>query len=181
MSDERVLAHTAEPAEVPSSALSSKEKLDKGRESLQFQEGTTFGDPVPLNKGDINVYATSDSDEDGDLIKKNPFLDPDVAERWATVYEKARYECRGQFDPYFTWTEEEEKKLVWKLDWHVCAWAVRFSGLQIRHLLTFHQCVMFFGLQVDRGNLVQAVSDNLLAELNLNTNGMLSLNYQAFR
>jgi hypothetical protein len=40
---------------------------------------------------------------------------------------------------------------------------------------------MFFGLQVDRGNLVQAVSDNLLAELNLNTNGMLSLNYQAFR
>lgn len=30
---------------------------------------------------------------------------------------------------------------------------------------------MFFGLQVDRGNLVQAVSDNLLEDLNLNTNG----------
>lgn len=30
---------------------------------------------------------------------------------------------------------------------------------------------MFFGLQVDRGNLVQAVSDNLLADLKLNTNG----------
>lgn len=30
---------------------------------------------------------------------------------------------------------------------------------------------MFFGLQVDRGNLVQAVSDNLLNDLKLNTNG----------
>jgi hypothetical protein len=29
---------------------------------------------------------------------------------------------------------------------------------------------MFFGLQVDRGNLVQAVADNLLNDLHLSTN-----------
>ena len=29
---------------------------------------------------------------------------------------------------------------------------------------------MFFGLQVDRGNLVQAVSDNMLEDLSLDTN-----------
>lgn len=41
------------------------------------------------------------------------------------------------------------------------------------------QCVMFFGLQVDRGNLAQAVSDNMLDDLGMNTNGQ-SLQYFCF-
>ncbi len=31
---------------------------------------------------------------------------------------------------------------------------------------------MFFALQVDRGNLQQALADNLLDDLGMNTNGM---------
>lgn len=58
---------------------------------------------------------------------KNPFLDPDVAEYWSNVYEKAQYECRHVFDPSLTWSEEEEKRLVRKLDWRICLWAVCYS------------------------------------------------------
>lgn len=54
----------------------------------------------------------------------NPFADPAVAERYVLVYEKAQYECRHVFDPALTWTAKEESALVWKLDLHVCLWAV---------------------------------------------------------
>lgn len=38
-------------------------------------------------------------------------------------------------------------------------------------ILLTGKCVMFFGLQVDRGNLAQAVSGTFLKDLGLNTNG----------
>jgi hypothetical protein len=57
--------------------------------------------------------------------QQNPFLDPEVAERYAQIYEDAEYECRHAFDPKLTWTREEEKAIVRKVDWHVCLWAVR--------------------------------------------------------
>jgi len=77
-----------------------------------------------------------------------------VAEHYVNVYEKAHYECRHVFDPDLKWTENEEKTVIRKLDWHVCMWA----------------CVMFFALQTDRGNLAQAIADNLLTDLRLSTN-----------
>ncbi|EHK22963.1 uncharacterized protein TRIVIDRAFT_53859 [Trichoderma virens Gv29-8] len=94
------------------------------------------------------------SEENGYNEEKNPFRDSAVAQHWREVYEKSQYECRHVFDPMLTWSEEEERRLVRKLDWRVCLWA----------------CVMFFGLQVDRGNLAQAVSDNMLDDLGLDTN-----------
>jgi hypothetical protein len=89
-------------------------------------EETTFSDPLPRGAATFSS-ATSDSDEDGDAFHQNPFLDPDVAEHWSNVYEKSTYECRAEFDPAFTWTEEEEKKLVRRLDWRVCLWAVKIT------------------------------------------------------
>ncbi|CAK7237874.1 hypothetical protein SBRCBS47491_010185 [Sporothrix bragantina] len=116
----------------------------------------SLGSPTPKEAGVFASGVDGSSSDDGESfsLEKNPFADPEIAEYWRGVYENANYECRHVFDPSFTWSEEEERKLVRKLDWRVCLWA----------------CVMFFGLQVDRGNLVQAVSDNLLPELGLTTN-----------
>ncbi|RDW93492.1 uncharacterized protein DSM5745_00814 [Aspergillus mulundensis] len=88
-------------------------------------------------------------DAETDSDSSNPFADPEVAERYAALYEKAQYECRHVFDPTLVWTREEERKIVRKID---------------------GKCVMFFGLQVDRSNLIQAVSDNMLDDLGLSTN-----------
>ena len=87
-------------------------------------------------------------------LKANPFLDPVVAETYRQIYNEAGYECREAFDPDLQWTPEEEKKLKRKLDLNVA----------------FFACVLFFALNVDRGNLKQAVADNLLDDLGLSTN-----------
>ncbi|KAK2741758.1 hypothetical protein FQN57_005502 [Myotisia sp. PD_48] len=65
-----------------------------------------------------------------------------------------KYEGLHRWDPEFEWEKAEEKKLVRKLDGRVAAFA----------------CLTFFALQLDRGNLVQALADNLLDDLGLNTN-----------
>ncbi|KAL4981426.1 major facilitator superfamily domain-containing protein [Aspergillus falconensis] len=64
------------------------------------------------------------------------------------------YEGIHRWDPDFDWTEDEEKRLVRKVDWRICTFA----------------CITFFALQLDRGNIVQATSDTLLADLGMNTN-----------
>ncbi|PVH93441.1 MFS general substrate transporter [Periconia macrospinosa] len=112
---------------------------------------------VVTKKGNIitkdgTVISTQDSDSS--LSGGNVFADLEVREYYRNLYEEAQYECRHIFEPEATWTEEEEKKIIRKLDWHVCLWA----------------CVMFFSLQVDRGNLQQAVAGTLLKDLHLNTN-----------
>lgn len=110
-----------------------------------------------------NSYGSTPSELS--LDEKNPFSDPKVAEFYREIYEGCQYECRGAFDPELEWTPVEEKRIVRKLDFRVCAFA----------------CFAFFALQVDRGNMAQAVSDNLLKDLNLTTNdynmGMDQLRY----
>lgn len=58
-------------------------------------------------------------------LKTNPFSNPHVAAQWKKVYDDCQYECRYVFDPTVEWTEEEEKRVIRKVDWRVCLWAVR--------------------------------------------------------
>ncbi|KAJ5688514.1 Major facilitator superfamily domain general substrate transporter [Penicillium macrosclerotiorum] len=64
------------------------------------------------------------------------------------------YENMAYFDPSARWTYREENAVRRKTDWKILLWIL----------------VMFFGLNLDRGNLSSAAADNLLDDLNLTTN-----------
>ncbi|EGW30836.1 uncharacterized protein SPAPADRAFT_156148 [Spathaspora passalidarum NRRL Y-27907] len=107
------------------------------------------------NEGSIKITSVdSHSSSESNQLVKNPFLDPKVEAYYRQVYSECNYESYSAFDPYFTWEQEEEKKLVSKLNYRVA----------------FAACLMFVSLQIDRGNLQQAVTDNLLDDLSMNTN-----------
>ncbi|KAI3394613.1 hypothetical protein diail_2536 [Diaporthe ilicicola] len=112
------------------------------------------GDPLPRKSEVKELRQDSGPEASYEGFGENPFADEAVAEHWRQIYAESKYECRHVFDTTLTWSEQEEKAIIRKLDWRVCLWA----------------CIMFFGLQVDRGNLGQALSDNMLDDLGLNTN-----------
>ncbi|KAF5115047.1 hypothetical protein DV454_002587 [Geotrichum candidum] len=114
---------------------------------------TKSGNVIDSEGNVIVTSADSDSDIEGG-IRDNIFLDPEVANYYRGVYENAQYEGRHVFDPELTWTKEEERKIIWKLEFRVCLVA----------------CVMFMALQLDRGNIGQALSDNMLTDLGMTTN-----------
>ncbi|VEU19833.1 DEKNAAC100798 [Brettanomyces naardenensis] len=120
---------------VTSERDNSSEELPYASSAKELEIGTLEAQSEETNKG-------------------NPFLNKKVADYYRDLFEKTQYECRTRFDPFFTWTKEEEKKLTRKLDWRV----------------TFLACFMFASLQIDRGNLAQAVADNMLKDLGMTTN-----------
>lgn len=100
--------------------MSTQESTAEGK-STSTSVVTTLSDTYPKERA--RSYGTLELD--GEITDRdNPFLDPDVADYWRNVYEKAQYECRHVFDPTLTWSEEEERQLVRKLDWRICLWAV---------------------------------------------------------
>ncbi|KAK0123819.1 hypothetical protein ONS95_008815 [Cadophora gregata] len=82
---------------------------------------------------------TSDSDSEIQSVTpeygsyhNHVFASPSVAEYWRQVYEKAQYEGRHRFDPLFTWTAEEEKRVRRKIDLRIITWAwMMFMALDL--------------------------------------------------
>lgn len=130
------------------------------------------GDAVP--KYEVTVTDTSDLVEPEDPDQSHGFLqllkgtkgrrdldaiatvrsvfdDPALARYY---YPHPGYENLHQFDPSERWTYREERSVRRKTDWRIFVWIL----------------VMFFGLNIDRGNLGNAVADNLLGDLHINTN-----------
>ncbi|KAL6242759.1 hypothetical protein RBB50_010405 [Rhinocladiella similis] len=114
-------------------------------------EGVETGSAVPL---DIEDDQLSNKNTWLGSTQQHPFSAPENAQYWETVYETAKYEGRHRFDPTFQWSASEEKQLVRKLNWRIMAWV----------------WIMFASLDLVRRNINRAISDNMLDDLNMNTN-----------
>ncbi|KAF2689709.1 phthalate transporter [Lentithecium fluviatile CBS 122367] len=112
---------------------------------------TVFPD---VAKSDIAASASaSESEVHSAAFKKGQtFAGSGLHSRFYKPLDK--YEGNHRYDPDFDWEPEEERKVVRKIDKRICTWV----------------CLMFFALQLDRGNISQALSDNMLKDLKLTTN-----------
>lgn len=107
---------------------------------------------VDIDNKSVEYETDSSSEKKFDHI----FQDPIVEAYYRDLYAKTNYECKDHFDPELTWTPEEEKKILRKNDFYVTFWAY----------------IMFTGLNFDRYNISQALSDNMLDDLGLTTNDL---------
>ncbi|KAJ7322864.1 allantoate permease [Mycena albidolilacea] len=89
-------------------------------------------------------------DPDAISTRRSVYDDPDLA---AHYWPKKDYENLHRFDPKARWTYREEQALVRKIDWKVMLWAA----------------ISFSALNLDRSNISQANSDNILGDLKLTT------------
>ncbi|KAI0425827.1 major facilitator superfamily transporter [Xylaria sp. FL1042] len=97
----------------------------------------------PKNDGfDLDATATQPS-----------IWDTENIEEYKARYIHPQWENYSAFDPSFRWTYREENAVRRKVDWKIMVWV----------------CTMFAALNIDRNNISNAVSDNMLDDLSLTT------------
>ncbi|KAM0085322.1 hypothetical protein ACKRZS_002347 [Fusarium odoratissimum] len=89
---------------------------------------------------------------DLDAVATQPSIwdSPDI-ERYKELYIHPQWENWSAFDPNFRWTWREENAVRHKVDWKIMVW----------------MCIMFAALNIDRNNIQNAVSDNMLDDLGI--------------
>lgn len=99
-----------------------------------------------------NISRKSDTDLDQIATQVSVFDDPEKEVQARPI---ETYENIHRYDPKFRWSWREERSVVRKVDWRIMVWCG----------------IMFMALQLDRGNISQAVADNFLTDLGFTTNG----------
>ena len=142
----------AHSSSVPSSP--EKRSLDRShaRSDLVYVEGEK-NDPGPVGPAYATLWKRRNHGFSLDDMATQPSVFDD--ERLAALHQpNPKYENLHRFDPDERWTWREELPIIRKLDWRVTAWAA----------------IAFFALDLPRGNISQANTDNFLDDLGLDTN-----------
>ncbi|KAG6911326.1 hypothetical protein DXG01_000997 [Tephrocybe rancida] len=133
-------------------SLNEKVQLTPASTSLDDEKPLPLAEPEESRSTSLfSSWGRRRVDLEAIATQPSVFDDP----RSLEVYRPPpQYENVHRFDPKARWTYREERNVLRKLDWRITVWA----------------CIMFFALDLDRGNISQANSDNFLDDLNLTTN-----------
>ena len=96
--------------------------------------------------------------------------DSEHIEDYKELYIHPEWENRSAFDPSCRWTFREENQVRRKVDWKIMVRRLQiFSMLKGQDVnsVKVWVCVMFAALNIDRSNISNAVSDNMLDDLGL--------------
>ncbi|KAF4581275.1 hypothetical protein EYR40_002861 [Pleurotus pulmonarius] len=126
-------------------SLSSKDTKDTAS-----SDDLVDAEPKPFKLSDWLFRRGEKIDLDSIATRRSVYDDPALAPHYLP---KKEYENLHRFDPKVRWTVREERTLVRKIDWKVMLWAA----------------ISFSALNLDRGNLSQANTDNFLPDLGMTT------------
>ena len=139
----------ARPSRDPDGKPVKNMKVDStylGRDLVEPEDDSpSYGFWTALTKKPSPVHR------DAVATKRSVFDDEVLARAYAP---QPDWENLHRFDPQERWTYREETSVRRKIDIRIFSWVL----------------VMFFALNIDRGNLGNATADNLLDDLNIDTN-----------
>ncbi|KAI5206038.1 putative pantothenate transporter [Aureobasidium subglaciale] len=156
MSEQRVLAKGAGKSNSDSNTAISIHELDGVGKNESPSDTRSLDLAEPEETVDSHFSwpwgSTGRRPDPGSIATvRSVFDDPALAPYYLP---KPEYENTHRFDVNERWTHKEENALRRKIDLRIFLWIL----------------VMFFGLNLDRGNLGNATADNLLDDLGITTN-----------